>query len=270
MTISLQILISTIGEDGIKRVVEANHPSVEGVEYLVSWQLPDEDVAVPPELSSRNDFKIFKISNRGVSRNRNNAISNASAPLALIADDDVLYTPSQLRNAIIAGSQNPEASIITLKYYSDHPTKCYPANSINLKKKMPQDYFVSSIEIMLRPNAIKKAGLQFNEYFGLGSYFISGEEQLFINDALRAGLSVKFVPVVVGNHLNYTTSERYASSPAMTEAKGAMMALLFPWSWPLRLLTHTTTQKSKDRISYFRAWLRGVRRLTKLPHHRKQ
>lgn len=45
--IKLQVLICTLGEAGIQRVAKGEHPHVPGVEYLVSWQLPDGDVAIP-------------------------------------------------------------------------------------------------------------------------------------------------------------------------------------------------------------------------------
>ena len=77
--IKLQVLICTLGEAGIQRVAKGEHPHVPGVEYLVSWQLPDGDVAIPDELS-RPDFKIIKNTTRGLSRNRNLSIAAATAP----------------------------------------------------------------------------------------------------------------------------------------------------------------------------------------------
>lgn len=80
----LQVLICTIGAEGIARVLKAVHPRVEGVGYLVSWQQPDGDIPVPQELAERQDFQVFIHRSHGISRNRNFAISCASAPLCLM------------------------------------------------------------------------------------------------------------------------------------------------------------------------------------------
>ena len=69
--VKLQVLICTIGAEGIGRVVESSHPIVEGVEYLVSWQLPDGDMDVPEALAVRDDVKVCKVNSRGICRNRN-------------------------------------------------------------------------------------------------------------------------------------------------------------------------------------------------------
>ena len=89
--VKLQVLICTIGAEGIRRVVESSHPEVEGVEYLVSWQLPDGDMDVPEALVVRDDVKVCKVNSRGICRNRNNAVRCATAPLCLMSDDDVCY-----------------------------------------------------------------------------------------------------------------------------------------------------------------------------------
>ena len=66
--VKLQVLICTIGAEGIGRVVESSRPEVEGVEYIVSWQLPDGDMDVPEALAVRDDIKVCKVNNRGGSR----------------------------------------------------------------------------------------------------------------------------------------------------------------------------------------------------------
>ena len=38
---TLDVMIVTIGADGIKRVAAMNLPEVEEVRYIVSWQMPD-------------------------------------------------------------------------------------------------------------------------------------------------------------------------------------------------------------------------------------
>lgn len=53
----LQVLVCTLGAEGIRRVCASSHPEVDGVRYLVSWQQPDGHVDVPEEIKKRNDFE---------------------------------------------------------------------------------------------------------------------------------------------------------------------------------------------------------------------
>lgn len=94
---TLQLLISTLGREGIGRVDRMSLPRVPGVSYLVSWQMPEGEV---PEELKRDDLKIVTMSGRGLSRNRNNALAAADGDLLMIADDDCHYTAGRLQAVV--------------------------------------------------------------------------------------------------------------------------------------------------------------------------
>ncbi len=114
---TLDVLISTMGYDGIKRVVAMNLPRVDNVKYIVSWQLPGDDFpgVIPQELM-REDVNVYQLNSRGISLNRNNAIDNSTADICLTADDDLKYTPEQLKSVIATFENNPDVDIATFKY----------------------------------------------------------------------------------------------------------------------------------------------------------
>ena len=84
----LEVLISTLGADGIRRTAAMNLPRMDEVGYLVGWQMPEGEI---PEELRRPDIKILTKEERGLSRNRNMLLGNASAEIVLIADDDLTY-----------------------------------------------------------------------------------------------------------------------------------------------------------------------------------
>ena len=90
---TLDILISTIGT-GVEAIPRMLLPERQGVRYVVSVQhtCPASEVTIPQELTSRPDVTVVLLPGKGLSRNRNNAISMASADICLIADDDCRYT----------------------------------------------------------------------------------------------------------------------------------------------------------------------------------
>ena len=127
----LQVLICTYGSDGIERVASASHPKIEGIEYFVSWQT-DGDKEIPIGLQ-RTDFHILRSATKGLSVNRNIALSKATAPLLLISDDDVDYTEEGLRSVIDAFHRHKDMDIVTFRYESSSHTKYYPKGTSDLR-----------------------------------------------------------------------------------------------------------------------------------------
>ncbi len=259
----LSVLICTYGEDGIRRVAEAGYPVVEGVEYCVSWQLPEDDPVIPEELD-RPDVRIEVSRTRGLSLNRNLSLLMARGRLSLISDDDVRYVPEYFANIRKAFESNPEADIITFSYESAHYPKSFPDHSFD-HRDAPKGYFVTSFEIAFRTDRV--AGhIFFDERFGIGALWPSDEESLFLDSARKHGLKLIFVPLDAARHDGSTTSDREGKKPLFIETKGAAFRLLFPYTWPLRMLTHLLHRPGGMSVSQFiGSWMKGA---CGISHHR--
>lgn len=258
----LQVMICTYGKNGIERVATANHPQADGVEYLVSWQT-ENDHEIPSALM-RDDFKILVSDTKGISVNRNIALANATAPLLLVSDDDVVYTKENLHSVIEAFATYPETDIIAFRYQSAGKNKYYPSAQVPLASP-PKGYFVSSIELAFRRDAVK-GKIWFNENFGIGAQFPSGEEDIFLRDSLDSGLKGIFLPVTIASHDNPTTSGRNMMLPSRPLTKGAVFLRLYPHSWPLRMIAHALREIPLWRkglvpspISFCINWINGVK-----------
>lgn len=256
----LDVLISTYGKEGIRRVASGKHPRVRGVRYLVSWQT-DGKHPLPKELE-RTDFTIIKTYTKGLSVNRNNAISHAEAPVLLISDDDVDYSQDGLLNVIEAFDRYRDCDIITFRYVSSYIEKFYPKEPCDLNSP-PKGYFVSSIEIAFRKDSVKD--IWFNENFGIGAIFPSGEEDVFLRDCLDCGLKGLFLPMTIARHDEPTTSERNLMLPSRPQTKGAVFTRLHPYSWPLRMIAHALREiplwrkgLTPNPLSYCRNWIKGA------------
>jgi len=260
-SVKLQVLICTLGEAGIRRVAEGSHPRVPGVEYLVSWQLPDGDTDIPKELI-RSDFKIYKTKSKGIAINRNHAISKASAPLALMTDDDVSYTEKELKNVIKQYKLNPTADLITFKYHSSKFPKTYPKHIFNLNNP-PKGYYVTCFEITFRTSKIKK-NITFNPHFGFNTTFHGGEEEVFIYDAIKSGINCVFIPCFVGTHNHSTTGDRDSHKDISIITKGAIFYHTHSKTWFLHMLAHALREKNIPFHSYCLYWIKGVFKAIKL------
>ena len=209
---TLDILVCTVAQklDGIADMLLPEH---KGIRYVISVQYitatpPD----VPKQLSSRNDITIGFLKGMGLSANRNNALRMSDADICLIADDDNRYTPQHIDTILESWRQNPDADILTFQAesYQGEPLHPYPAP------------YICSQEITLRRESIIKAGIWFDQRFGLGSPLLcAGEEDVFISDARKAGLTIRFIPRVIVRTDPQTTGTKFLGNSRLQITKGA-------------------------------------------------
>lgn len=229
----LDVLICTMGRDGIERVVAMNLPRVRNVSYIVSWQMPEADSprTVPHELL-RDDISVSIIGSRGLSKNRNNSIRQSSADICLIADDDLRYTPDGLTAVIETFEKNPDMDVATFRF-SGADGKWYSDREFDLAKP-EKGYYPTSFEIAFRRARI--AGkVEFNEQMGLGAPQLhSGEEAVFIHQALCRGLNCRYFPVTITRHAGLTTGLRKLTAGVLM-GQGACFSITHPVTGLLRL-----------------------------------
>ena len=267
----LDILIAAYGPESLENIARLNHPKHPGVRYIVGWQKYDV-TKIPECLKTRSDFKLHLEDSIGLCNNRNSLLNVSDAPLVLISDDDLEYSASQLENLLRAWEENPDAHFLTFRYHSDYFPKHYPKYSFNLKKA-PKGYFVTSMELSLNIKNIRrdfgnKAIIRFDTKFGInGSMFGSGEEDLLIAEMLKLGLEGKFIPEEICTNTDSTTSERIGNSKDFISTKGAVISIIKPNTWILRMLTHAwraTKQPDTKHISFFtycKWWISGVNKI---------
>lgn len=235
----LEVLISTFGAEGLRRVASMELPSMPEVSYLVSCQSPGHDsLPLPCELM-REDIKVVFTPSKGLSINRNHALSHSSAPICLIADDDLSFTPDAFKRIISVFHDHPALDVATFEYTGADGSfeKSYPPFPFPLSAPA-KGYFVTSFEIAFRRLSVIDSGVRFNENFGLGApVYGSGEEELWIRDLLDAGLNGHFYPYVIASHRGGpTTGLRLMASPHVLRASGAVIKRLYPSTAFLRVL----------------------------------
>ena len=212
--LTLDILICTVS-DRLSRIPGMLLPMNPAVRYIVSVQhtCPQSGVIIPEELRSRADVTVSLLQGLGLSRNRNNALSLATADICLLADDDNLYLPEHISNILDTWQSNPDADIITFQAQKHNGELLHP---------YPAPY-VCSVEITFRLQSVLSAELRFNENFGLGSPLLcAGEEEVFISDARRAGLKVMFMPKVIVRTDGATTGRALIGNRRLQITKGAV------------------------------------------------
>lgn len=183
----------------------------------------------------RGGGDVFHYQETGLSRSRNRALQHATADLCLIGDDDVSYPESAAAIVAEAFLHNPSADIITFQTFTPDgvPFKRYGTRQHwHTSRSIMR---VTSCEIALKTRAVRSAGLRFDEQFGLGADFPTGEENIFLLDALRRGLHILYIPVPVAVHPAYSSGGDFLNHELIA-AKGAMFRRMFgAASWVVAL-----------------------------------
>lgn len=250
----LDILVATLGADGLERFAATAPQRVGGVRWVVACQTGDMPKPEIPASLLRDDIRIEFCGDKGLSRNRNNLLRLAEAPLCLIADDDVSYLPGAFEEIIKTFRDNPDTDIATFRFLestSPIPSSSLPAllpsydilseespSPFNFPKSYPpaplplnstfKGYYIASIEIAFRRVPVLDSGILFNENFGLGSPNPCGEEDLWLHSLLKKGLTGCFFPLTIAVHPGKSTGQRGLTDPDILRTQGYVIAELFP------------------------------------------
>ena len=218
----IQTLIATMHRGSITDLnVEAMN--VPGTAVVVN-QCPETEMESRTELTDGS--VMVTVDDSGLSRSRNAAIRLSTADLCAIADDDVKYLQNAECTIAAAFSRYPRADVICFMAV-DHGGK--PFRRYGTRARYLRTYnagFVASVTIAFRRASIHHAGLRFDEEFGLGSVYPTGEEYVFLTDAMKAGLGALFLPMPIVVHGESSSGTDYRNSRLLT-AKGAVFARAF-------------------------------------------
>lgn len=143
-------------------------------------------------------IKIYNLEEKGVGLSRNTAIQRATNEFIIFADDDEYFHDGYESTIVDAFSMLSDADIILFNVKSLNEKRPSACNN-NIKKV----YWFNAMrygayQIAVRLSSLKKKRLNFSTLFGGGTIFGSGEDSLFLIDALNCGCNVYAYPAEIG------------------------------------------------------------------------
>ena len=225
----IDILICTYNE-GIVRAVNVLMPYHQDVSYKVSHQVTKEEYRfIPLEFKERKDVKVSQISSVGVSQNRNNVLGMAEGDICFVADDDVVYDLNSVIKVAEYFKINSQLDVFVgkIRTYDGEPAyKKYKTQKFKLGWKDIGS--VSSIEMVLRKEAIIKNNIHFDDDFGIGGrLYPKGEEAVFLADCLRNRLAILYFPEFIVKHPYQSSCSHIAYSVDEARYMGALNWRIF-------------------------------------------
>jgi GT2 family glycosyltransferase len=210
---NLSIAYSTLGD----RSAQIRFPDpMEGVEILVLLQGARE---IAPEMRARPDIRVIPLEGRGVARSRNAAIAHAQGRFLLFADDDITILKDAIPHFLTAFERNSALVLVTGRTRSPDGTLHKRYAQTETRLTLVNSAKTGTCEMMVRVDAAREHGLQFDENFGAGAENFIGDEYIFVADLLRKGLRAQFIPVTIAEHPAESSGLRFSGAAPMRARK---------------------------------------------------
>lgn len=168
----------------------------------------------------------------GLSRSRNLALRLAATDLVLFIDDDMtldLQGVARLRAEMIA---DPTLALGVGWRAGRLP----PGTSRPVKLGKLNSGRVCAPEFMVRKSLVKKKGIQFDESFGVGTACPTGEDYIFVTDAISAGLVVRSYPFVTGSHPHQSTGDNWHDQALLAARRKVLSRVFRGWAPLIRVV----------------------------------
>lgn len=257
------IVIPTLGTRSpelIRLLKSIQEQSYKNIEVIVTSQDHHELVAKNIELFSESlNIKHIQLSKKGLSFSRNQSIPYITGNIVTFSDDDCWYPPNAFETVREAVQNNLHSDVLCFQIFDpdkDEYYKSYPNLPIE-KLKIRQVLQRSSIEIFIQLNKIKKEDLLFNEYFGLGAKYPSGEENIMLSKLFQKGFSLSYFNQLVVYHAKPSQKSRLNLKSFMS--KGPLFKQIFGPCVGFMMLTILFLKKLRHLEQPFKFYLAAIK-----------
>ncbi|MBO4106824.1 glycosyltransferase [Streptococcus suis] len=226
------VLVATLEHENIDQLLmEMNLSTVESIVINQSRSARDETSVL-----QREQATIVHSRRLGLSASRNEALSYAnSGAICQVADDDLVFVDNYQEIVNRAYQEYPDADIII--FYVDFENHAIKRPRLSKGKLSYLDAMrVSSVQISFKKSSFEKVGLSFDERFGIGAQYGSGEETILLFDALGKGLKIYSYPEKIASLRDRESHWDRSNTPENCRKRGAIYKRMTKrWYWLLIL-----------------------------------
>ncbi|MEP5761316.1 MAG: glycosyltransferase [Litoreibacter sp.] len=232
-TLNLTVAVAVLG-DALLNLKCDDFPPNEHVRYDIFVQNAGADhEAHANEFLKRNDIRVFFLATLGVANSRNAALERADSDVLLFADDDLTLLTENYGQLLSFFNKNESVDFVCCRLFdgAGQPFKKYARNGCRAKRSNCGR--VGTPEMAVRPTSFRKSGTCFDPMFGAGAALYSGDEYIFLCDALKAGHKGRHLDLFLAIHDGESTGHAHKADGFYVKDKVLRRALR-PWSWPYR------------------------------------
>jgi len=249
---SLTVLLSAMGLSDTSLLRKLG---ISGSSIVINQASSEEREYFPEE-----DCLFITTRERGLSKSRNMAMREAAMQrkeLCIFCDNDVLYEKDYEEKILSAFDRNPDSDILV--FFIERPERHKPVFKEERRLDRLHAMKIFSPEIAFRLSSVKRAGLKMDELFGAGAKYGMGEENIFLFDAVKAGLKTTYVPVRIAGTVENESSWFKGYTEEFFRNRGAGYYRMSPFLWPFLCLQFALRKRGlyRDSMGFFGA-LRGM------------
>lgn len=249
----LQVLVATMHQKDLSLVDKMNIRC----DAVIANQADRNEIVVTDRV------KMITTHTRGVGLNRNIALLASDAEILLFADDDVTYNDDMPQAVVAAFRENPKADVLIFGMDITRNGQVTERRHLQNKRlRVWNAMRFGTYTIAIRRARLLQYNITFNQNFGGGCPFSSGEDSLFLKACFDAGLRIYAHEYVLGTCAKDTSTWFVGHNEKYFYDKGVLMRYLFPKCPRLMALYFGTRFKRETELNTLRRvklMLQGVR-----------
>jgi len=219
----LQVLVAAMKQDDLSLAERMNIKT----DAVIANQ--HDRYEISEKLTECGKIKMITTPHRGVGLNRNTALMESDADILLFSDDDMTYYDGTLKGVLDAFEQMPYADVIIFSVDLTKKGEIYERRYLPIKRRrLYNSLKFGTYAIAIRRKCVLKNNLTFNQLFGGGCIYGSGEDSLFIRDCFKAGLKVYSHSYVLGTCAKDSSSWFAGYNEKFVFDKGVWLCAAFP------------------------------------------
>ena len=243
---SIQTLITTMKLQDAQALLASMN--LQGHRTIIGNQCSENGV------QQLGDTTVVSTSLRGVGQNRNNIIERADADICVLADDDMRFCDEYGQIVSRVFEENPDADVIIFNFIEKSEGRRVVQKKHRVSVKNYMNYGAARFAFRRAPIAYH--AISFNTMFGGGTPHHCGEDSLFLNSCLKAGLKV----IVVPDALATLTEERESTwfsgyTDKYLYDKGVFLGIAHPrLAKPMALLLVAKHKEYREGRSFYECY----------------
>ncbi|GAA0707315.1 hypothetical protein GCM10008904_16430 [Paraclostridium ghonii] len=258
------LLLPTLGtrEKEIKVLFESlKNQTYKNFELIVVSQGNHQFIA---EALKQYDFnyKHITMDEKGISKARNKGIPYISGNVMTLADDDGWYDDNAFET-VKTYIENYKPDIACFEHYDpikkEFPKKYPEKEVLNFSKRSVLKQ--SSLDVYVNIDKVPDYKIGFDERFGVGGFYNSGEENIYLMDLYNLGYKkMCFFPIVVSYHPN--KEGNYLDRKSFI-AKGPLFKRLFGGLLGFPIFIVFGLKKSANIDNFWNVYIKSIKEFIK-------
>ncbi len=146
------------------------------------------------------NIKCYSFVEKGVGLSRNNALMRATADIILFSDEDIVYDDGYARSILDAFDRMKDADMLLFNVDVQESRATYHTDSVKRVRSYNCGRY-PAYSFACRTEAIHSNNITYSLLFGGGARYSNGEDSLFIQDCVKAGLKIYALPIKIGTEV---------------------------------------------------------------------